>query len=86
VRWLIDHGADLNALSNGRTALMIAASQGRPEIAKLLIDAKADLDLKSDSESLAAVDYARLAGRDDIVAMLRAAGAKEGVVTVEPAK
>jgi len=85
-RWLIEHGADLNArIGRGYTALIDAATQSRAEIVKLLIDAKADLDLKCDM-GRAAIDYARDNGRDDIVAMLLAAGAKEGVVTAEREK
>jgi hypothetical protein len=85
-KWLIEHGADLNArIGRGYTALTDAAAQSQAEIVKLLIDAKADLDLKCD-DGRAAIDCARDNGRDDIVAMLRAAGAKEGVVKDEPEK
>jgi hypothetical protein len=85
VQWLIDHGADVNAKTNGRTPLMDAAYLGQAAIAKALIDAKADLDEESDTDGhWTAIDFARTSGREDIVALLLAAGSKPGDVTVDP--
>jgi hypothetical protein len=84
-KWLIDHGADVNAKTSGRTPLMDAAYRGQAEIVKLLIDAKANLDEKSDTDGRwTAIDFAVSNQHDDIAAMLRAAGAKAGEVTADP--
>lgn len=44
VRWLLSHGADVNAVSRvGLSPLMIAARDGRAEIVRLLLEAGADV-------------------------------------------
>jgi hypothetical protein len=75
---LIARGADVNAVSEEqRTPLMEAARRGRREIAQLLIDARAELNLVSASERRTALDYARLAGSAEIEQLLRQAGGRQ---------
>ena len=53
VHTLIENNADLNILSNDGTALMYACGLGRTKIAKILIEAKADIDKKALNGELA---------------------------------
>ncbi len=64
---LLDRGAALDAPSpNGSTPLMLAAQYGSEESVKLLLDRGADVRLRN-QQNLAAIDFARLGGRDYMV-------------------
>jgi hypothetical protein len=77
-RWLIDHGADVNVFSqSGLTPLMEAASRGQTEVVKLLLAAKADVNLRSAAHDATALTFAVNNGHSDIANLLRSAGAKE---------
>lgn len=77
-RWLIDHGADVNVFSNeGFTPLMDAARFGRVDMVQVLIDRKADLNLRSKPSNQTALELAAQAGHEEVAGMLRTAGAKE---------
>jgi hypothetical protein len=75
---LIARGVDVNAISgDGLTPLAIAAQTGRLEIVKLLLAANADPNLRRPSDNRSALDLARANGHDQIVALLKEAGAQE---------
>ena len=88
VRFLLDHGADVNAYDPmGRTPLMYAAlSDLLPlDVVKLLIERGADVNAKdhhtnSGDAGLAVLDIAKLNGDTPIVQWLVKSGAMGGVV------
>ena len=66
---------------NGWTALMFAAMHGNTEIAKMLIDAGADVNIKTkDGETplqrAEKIDKAGLGKTKDVIKLLKEAGAK----------
>jgi ankyrin repeat protein len=70
---LIDKGADVNAVQHGGfTALHSAAFSGDLPMTRLLLDAGARLDPKTD-DGQCALDLAREKGRDEVVKELEAA-------------
>ena len=70
ITWLLAQGADINARSpNGSTPLMMAARYGSLDAPGLLLAAGADVNLRND-QGLQAVDFARAAGRDELVKRL----------------
>ena len=74
VKLLIKHGAYVNArVGNGETILMYAISR---DVADVLIKAGADVNAKSNRYQTA-LFFARNRGKNDIVNLLRAAGATE---------
>jgi ankyrin repeat protein len=76
---LLAGGADVNAADlHGETALMQAAESGTPETMRLLLSRGATVNL-CDKNGWTAMTYA--AGRAEIMALLRAAGAAEVVAT-----
>jgi ankyrin repeat protein len=82
LKTLINHAkASLNKGVNakdecGRTALMRAAHHGSADNVKTLLDMGADVNA-SDLWDVTALTMATAQGRDDIVLLLREAGAKE---------
>ena len=77
VRYLLDNGADIDAVSaNGTSALMMASAFGQFETVKLLLWKVADPNLKTDSGGTA-LQWAIRAKNTDIAALLRQAGAEE---------
>jgi ankyrin repeat protein len=75
--WLLDHGAQINREGNEWSALHYAAFAGHDEIAKMLIQKKADVNAKSTNGSTVLMMAAR-EGREKIAAMLIEAGAMRG--------
>lgn len=70
VALLLDRGADIEALSPNRTTpLMMAARYGALDSADLLLGRGASVKPRND-QGLGAVDFARTAGRDKLVAKL----------------
>jgi ankyrin repeat protein len=68
--WLIERGAQLDALSpNGTTALMMAAGYGNEQTAELLLAKQADAQLRN-QRGLSAADFARTAGRETLAKRL----------------
>ena len=64
--WLLDQGADINALSpNGSTPLMLAWGYGSVDAAKLLMKRGAKTELRN-QQGLSAWDFAKRAGREDL--------------------
>jgi len=67
---LINDGADINARDGkGRTALMLAASDGRFSLVKLLTESKADPEVK-DSSNFKAMDYAVTQNHQDCARLI----------------
>jgi hypothetical protein len=80
--WLIERGVDVNAADeDGETALMLAAGDGRTEIVKRLIEAKAELNRRSSSYQRTALMDADSRHHAEVAALLRAAGAEDDVIT-----
>ncbi len=71
VQALLAKGADPNAAKNGWTPLMYACARNKPEIVKLLVAKGVDVNVSKDGNSALS-----LAASDDIVAILKAAGAR----------
>ncbi|MDT8997695.1 ankyrin repeat domain-containing protein [Paucibacter sp. APW11] len=71
--WLLQQGAEIDALSpNGTTALMMAAGYGSPTVAEALLAAGADAALRN-QQGLDAADFAGRAQRSELQKKLRAA-------------
>jgi ankyrin repeat protein len=80
VELLLAADADVNAVKpDGRTALHAAAFHNHIEIVELLIACSADINART-KEGHTPLDYALMAGREDVAAVLRAAGGEGGVV------
>jgi len=75
--YLLDHGADPNAVSHdGRTALIRAVQfYGEKRMVQLLLDHKADFRVK-DKSGKSALDYARKRGDPKIIRLLENAARK----------
>jgi hypothetical protein len=81
-RWLIAHGADVNAArDDGQTVLMEQAAAGNADIVRLLVNAGAKLDTVSSKWHTTALQRALDAEKIDVVRILRDAGAKDETVT-----
>lgn len=71
VRWLLSEGASVDCkMSNGMTALHLAAHYQFLSIVRTLIDAKADLSVKGDQYGRAALHFAAEAGSTAVVSLL----------------
>ncbi|MEO8218722.1 MAG: ankyrin repeat domain-containing protein [Acidobacteriota bacterium] len=77
IRFLVDHGADVNrgAKSGGQTALLSAIYAGKIEAVKLLIELKASVNAKT-KDGDTPLKAAQKGDQDDVIAVLKAAGAK----------
>jgi len=81
-RWLIAHGADINAADgDGQTVLMQHASAGHTDIVRALVNSGAKLDTISTKWHSTALTQALDAEKLDVVRILRDAGAKDDTVT-----
>lgn len=77
---LIEAGADVNATDDyGETALMMAVSSegAGADMAKLLIAAGADMNTRENMYDMTALMIAKERDAKDVIALLKAAGAKE---------
>lgn len=81
---LIRLGADVNVRrrESGETPLIVAARGGNAAIVRLLLGAGADVHLPGHDGTTALAEAVRV-GADDVVALLRSAGAVEGETPVE---
>lgn len=79
VRALLEGGAKVDArffsMAVDRTALMVAAQRGHVKIVELLLKMGADVKAKA-ANGWTALRYARENGQDEVVKVLKAAGAK----------
>ena len=64
-------------ITNGETALMHAAVRGDGETVHALLEARPNLDLESKTSGLTALKIAAMNGHDEIVELLKGAGARE---------
>ena len=75
---MLAHGVDVNAKRRmwdlNHTALHMTTESGAVAIAKLLLDAGADPNVRDDRHRATALGWAEFFGRDDIAELIRAKG------------
>ncbi len=78
IRLLVRYGADVNyaAKETGQSALTSAITAGKPDMVALLIELKANVNQKT-PDGDTPLKMAKNGDQDDVVAMLKAAGAKQ---------
>lgn len=80
IRWLIAHGADVNAKRSlwdcNHTGLHMTVENGAVDLARVLLDAGADPNICDDKYEATALGWAEFFGREDFVALLRARGGR----------
>jgi ankyrin repeat protein len=78
VRWLIAHGVDVNAKRTiwdcNHTALHMTIENGDIALARMLLDAGADPDIRDDKYNATALGWADFFGREDFANLLRERG------------
>jgi ankyrin repeat protein len=78
VKWLLEHGVDVNAKRMmwgcNHTALHMTMEHGALDIARMLLDAGADPDIRDDKYDATALGWAEFFGRDEFAALIRARG------------
>jgi ankyrin repeat protein len=81
IRWLLSHGVDVNARRPmwdcNHTALHMTTESGAMEIARLLLDAGADPNIRDDKHDATALGWAEFFGRDDFAALIRDRGGRK---------
>jgi len=86
IRMLVKAGAKINVAAKGQyggfNPLLLSAEMGYVEALKALIELKANLNVR-DAEGKSALQLAREGGHDEIVALLKAAGAVDGKAPVK---
>jgi ankyrin repeat protein len=79
VRWLIAHGVDVDAKrvvwDCNHTALHMTAENGAADIARMLLEAGADPDIRDDKYEATALGWADFCGQEQIAQLLRERGA-----------
>jgi ankyrin repeat protein len=78
IRWLLAHGVDVNAKRPmwdcNQTALHMAIESGDMQIARLLLEAGADPNIRDDKVRATALGWANYFGRDDFAELIRQKG------------
>lgn len=78
IRWLLAHGVDVNAKRTmwnlNHTALHMTVESGAIEIARLLLDAGADPNVRDDRHHATALGWAEFFGRGDMAELIREKG------------
>jgi ankyrin repeat protein len=81
VRWLIDHGVDVNAKrivwECNHTALHMTAENGAIEIARILLDAGGDPDIRDDKYDATVLGWAEFCGQERIARLVRDRGGRK---------
>ena len=75
VRFMLDHGANVNARMQGTTPLHLASKYGRSDVARLLIERGAEVEAK-DSRGRTPLQLASAEGQDEVVDLLLEYGTK----------
>jgi ankyrin repeat protein len=82
IRWLLAHGVAVDAKRPvwdcNHTALHMTVESGAFEIARLLLDAGADPNIRDDKYRATALGWAGFFGRGDFAELIRARGGVEG--------
>ena len=78
IRWLLAHGIDVNAKRPmwdlNHTALHMTIESGAIEIARLLLDAGADPNVRDDKHHATALGWVEFFGRDEMAELIREKG------------
>jgi ankyrin repeat protein len=78
IRWLLAHGIDVNAKRPmwdlNHAALHMTVESGAIEIARLLLDAGADPNIRDDRHHATALGWAEFFGRDEMAELIREKG------------
>jgi ankyrin repeat protein len=78
VRWLIAHGADVNAKGNmwgcSHTALHMTAESGAVDMARLLLDAGADPNIRDDKYDATVLGWAEYCEQPQVAELVRERG------------
>jgi ankyrin repeat protein len=78
VRWMLAHGIDVNAKRPmwdcNHTALHMTIESGAIEMARMLLDAGADPDIRDDKYHATALGWAEFFGREDFAELIREKG------------
>jgi ankyrin repeat protein len=78
VRWLIAHGVDVDAKrvlwDCNHTALHMTAESGAIEIARMLLDAGADPDIRDDKYDATVLGWAEFCGQQQVAQLIRERG------------
>jgi len=78
IKWLLEHGVDINAKrlmwGCNHTALHMTTENGALDIARMLLDAGADPNIRDDKYDATALGWAEFFGRDEFAALIRARG------------
>ena len=78
IEWLIAHGVDVNAKRSmwdcNHTALHMSIENGAIDIARMLLDAGADPDVRDDKYRATALGWAHFFGREDFAELIRQRG------------
>ncbi len=78
IRWLLAHGIDVNAKRRmwdiNHTALHMTVESGAIEIARLLLDAGADPNIRDDRHHASALGWAEFFCRDEMAELIRQKG------------
>ncbi len=81
VRWLIAHGIDVNAKRPmwdcNHTALHMTIENGDIDLARMLLDAGADPDIRDDKYDATALGWADFFGREDFAELVRERGGRK---------
>jgi hypothetical protein len=89
VKALLAGGADVNAprergLDKGTTPLIAAAFEGKAEVVKVLLEKGADVNANSEVAGLTALYFAREGKHQEVVRLLKEAGAKDYGNLIDP--
>jgi ankyrin repeat protein len=80
IRWLIAHGVAVSAKRQvwdcNHTALHMTIESGAIEIARLLLDAGADPNVRDDKYDATALGWAEYFGREDFATLIRERGGR----------
>jgi ankyrin repeat protein len=81
VRWLIEHGVDLNAKrvlwDCNHTALHMTAESGAVDIARMLLDAGADPNIHDDKYDATVLGWAEFCGQPQVAQLVRERAGRE---------